>query len=122
WLRYTYRVEEDELRIEYGIFIRKKRYISKHRIQSIDLSAGIIHRLFGLVSVQIETAGSGTDAEGSLQAVKRIEGERLRDELKQMGYADEADDLMELEGDMPESANPSKRISLKRLFLAGSTS
>src|SRR5690625_1236802 len=66
WYRFTYRVEENELRIEYGIFIRRKRYISKNRIQSIDLTSGVIHRIFKLVKVQIETAGSNTDAEGSL--------------------------------------------------------
>src|SRR5699024_1446035 len=63
WYRFSYRVENEELRIEYGIFIRNKRYISKNRIQSIDLTAGVVHRLFRLVQVQIETAGGGTDAE-----------------------------------------------------------
>src|SRR5690625_4487647 len=63
WYRFTYSVEEDELRIEYGILIRRKRFISKHRIQSIDLTAGVVHRIFKLVKVQIETAGSGAEAE-----------------------------------------------------------
>src|SRR5690625_4813843 len=84
WYRFTYRMIGDELRIEYGIFIRKKRYISKNRIQSIDLSAGVIHRLFNLVKVQIETAGSGTGAEASLKAVKMQEGENLRTELQSL--------------------------------------
>ncbi|MFL6516790.1 MAG: PH domain-containing protein, partial [Bacillus sp. (in: firmicutes)] len=48
WLRYTYQLEQDELRIKDGIFIRKKRYIPYERIQSIDLSEGILQRLFGL--------------------------------------------------------------------------
>src|SRR5699024_3054092 len=39
WFRYTYRVEEKELRIEQGILIRKKRYISINRIHKIDVSA-----------------------------------------------------------------------------------
>src|SRR5699024_8368307 len=82
WYRFTYRIAGDELRIEYGIFIRKKRYISKNRIQSIDLTAGVIHRLFNLVKVQIETAGSGSGAEASLKAVKMQEGENLRTELQ----------------------------------------
>src|SRR5690625_2305758 len=36
WWRFTYRVEDNELRIEQGIFIRKKRYISINRIHKID--------------------------------------------------------------------------------------
>jgi len=118
WYRFTYRVEENELRIEYGIFIRRKRYISKNRIQSIDLTAGVIHRIFKLVKVKIETAGSGTDAEGSLGAVTLEEGERLRNELKLKQKLAEA----ETETESEEKAEPSFTISFKRLFLAGSTS
>jgi putative membrane protein len=118
WYRFTYRVEENELRIEYGILIRRKRYISKNRIQSIDLTAGVVHRIFKLVKVQIETAGSNVDAEGSLTAVTLEEGERLREELKQTQKpAGEGSE----EGP-PERVHPSFTISFRRLFLAGSTS
>jgi len=116
WYRFTYRIEEDELRIEYGLFIRKKRYISKNRIQSIDLTASIIHRLFKLVKVQVETAGSGTDAEAMLKAVKLSEGERLRQELKK-GKTEAIDKEAEETG-----IRPFREISLKRLFIAGLTS
>ncbi len=120
WYRYTYRVEDDELRIEYGVFIRKKRYISKNRIQSIDLTSGVIHRIFGLTKVQIETAGTGTGAEASLSAVKLAEGEALREELK-TGGAQQADDT-DTADEHPQQTNPSQTISFKRLFIAGTTS
>ncbi|MEC5424694.1 PH domain-containing protein [Virgibacillus sp. C22-A2] len=120
WYRFTYRVEGDELRIEYGIFIRKKRYISKNRIQSIDLTAGVIHRVFKLVQVQIETAGSGTRAEASLKAVRLAEGERLRSELKEVRKGSLSDEVHE--GVLEESPEPFYQITFKRLFLAGSTS
>ena len=58
WLRFTYRLEEGELRIEYGLFVKKKRYIPIERIQSLNFSEGILHRPFGLVKVKVETAGS----------------------------------------------------------------
>ncbi|MFA1822574.1 PH domain-containing protein [Virgibacillus oceani] len=117
WYRFTFSVEENELRIEYGIFIRRKRYISKNRIQSIDLTAGVVHRIFKLVKVQIETAGSGAEAEGSLSAVTLQEGERLRDELKQKSAYEEIETERE-----EKKVEPSFTISFKRLFLAGSTS
>lgn len=116
WYRFSYRVEADELRIEYGIFIRKKRYISKHRIQSIDLTAGVLHRMLRLVQVQIETAGSTAGAEGALKAVKLTEGERLRAALK--STASNADQ----EEDMPSAPAATKKITWKNLFIAGSTS
>jgi putative membrane protein len=75
WLRYTYQLEQDELRIKDGIFIRKKRYIPYERIQSIDLSEGILQRLFGLVKLQIETAGGmgAEEAEAVLSGISKEE-------------------------------------------------
>ncbi|WP_349654927.1 PH domain-containing protein [Neobacillus sp. 114] len=81
WLKYTYRFENNELRIEYGIFIRKKRYIPFERIQSIDLTEGILQQLFGLVKVQIETAGSSGDeeAEAVLSAINKAEAKLIQE-------------------------------------------
>ncbi|MUV38494.1 UPF0699 transmembrane protein YdbT [Lentibacillus sp. JNUCC-1] len=119
WLRYTYAVEGDELRIEQGIFIRKKRYISKNRIQAIDLTQSVIHRLTGLVRVEIETAGSGSDTEASLKAVAYEEGVWLREQLKYaVGHDENAED------EMLNTPNEivKKQITFERLFIAGSTS
>src|SRR5690625_437207 len=55
WLRFTYRVEDNELRIEQGVFIRKKRYVPINRIHKIDFTANVVHRIFGLVKIQIDT-------------------------------------------------------------------
>ena len=118
WYRFTYRLEAGELRIEYGVLIRKKRYISINRIQSIDLTAGIIHRMFKLVKLQIETAGSGKSAEASLNAIKLSDGEKLRNALK--GRKESHPDI-EIEG-QEESVNPLREITPKRLLLAGVTS
>jgi len=81
WFRYTYRFEANELRIEYGIFIRKKRYIPFERIQSIDETEGILQRLFGLVKVEIETAGGrGSDeADAVLSAISKKEAKAIQD-------------------------------------------
>ncbi|MCC3358076.1 PH domain-containing protein [Bacillus sp. REN16] len=81
WYRYTYRIENGELRIEYGVFIRKKRFIPIERIQTIDVSAGIIQRIFGLVKLQVETAGGGMQAEAVLTAIKEEEANQLRELL-----------------------------------------
>ena len=79
WRRFTYRVEAGELRIEQGIFTRKRRYIPLERIQAIDLSQGILQRVLGLTSVRIETAGGGgSQPEVSLLGIGRAESEWLR--------------------------------------------
>ncbi len=115
WYRFTYRVTDDELRIEYGIFVRKKRYISKHRIQSIDLTAGVLHRMLRLVQVKIETAGSGEGADASIKAVGLPECEQLRTELKTAAASC-------LEEDAPAIATPKRKITRRELLVAGSTS
>ncbi|SET79699.1 putative membrane protein [Oceanobacillus limi] len=119
WYRYTYRLVDDELQIEYGIIVRKKRYISKNRIQSIDLTASVIHRIFKLVKVQIETAGSGMSAEATLKAVTVGQGEQLRRELKVVQQGEGGEDFTR---NQEELDSPSKQISWNRLFVAGSTS
>lgn len=86
WLRFSYWVEDQELRIEYGVFVRKKRYIPLERIQSISISEGIFQRLFGLAKVKIETAGSSDlgDAEAELTAITKEDVYWLEQELKRV--------------------------------------
>ncbi|WP_307258321.1 PH domain-containing protein [Oikeobacillus pervagus] len=80
WLRFTYRVEEEELRIEYGLFVKKKRYIPFERIQSLNFSEGILQRIFGLVKVKVETAGSSLgEAEAELTAISKEEAKNLEE-------------------------------------------
>ena len=83
WLRFTYRVEDGELRIESGVFVRKKRYIPFERIQSLDFSEGIFQRPFGLVKVRVETAGSSgsQDAEAVLTAISKAEATAIQEIL-----------------------------------------
>jgi putative membrane protein len=79
WLRFTYRLEDGELRIEYGLLVKKKRYIPFERIQSLNFSEGILQRPFGLVKVIIETAGSNLhEAEAELTAIKKSEAVLLQ--------------------------------------------
>lgn len=61
WWTFVYWFEENELRVEYGLFVKKKRYIPYDRIQGINYKEGIFHRIFGLVQVMVETAGSSKD-------------------------------------------------------------
>lgn len=128
WLRFTYQLEEDQLRIERGIIVRKKRTISKHRIQSIDLSQNIIHRIFGLTKVAIETAGNDSSTDAALSAVRMEDGRMLHDALKYKKKASEKAspeasekaDIVQSEPD--ESSLPKRTITLRALFITGSTS
>ncbi|MFQ3543408.1 PH domain-containing protein [Halobacillus rhizosphaerae] len=92
WISFTYRVEEGELRIEYGLIFKKKRYIPIDRIQSLNFSEGIFHRPFHLVKVSVETAGGSggkQKAEAELTAIKRTEA----DELENLIYKEQQTDV-----------------------------
>lgn len=77
WFRYVFYIKGQELRLESGVFIRKKRYIPFERIQTVQITAGILQRLMGLVKVQVETAAGGKKAEFVLEALPRQKAEEL---------------------------------------------
>ncbi|MBU8907319.1 PH domain-containing protein [Desertibacillus haloalkaliphilus] len=81
WVSYRYVLENGELTVQQGIFIKKKRYIRQERVQSIDVVAGVIQRLFSLVKVRIETAGGANEPEVLLVAITKDEANRMRTEL-----------------------------------------
>lgn len=119
WLRFSYRLEEGELRIESGFFVKKKRYIPFERIQSLDFSEGIFQRPFGLVKVKVETAASSDpkSAEAVLTAIKKSEATAIQEVLA----AAKSNGKIEME----EKINPSEimyKITPFQLLLLGSTS
>ncbi|SMO43793.1 PH domain-containing protein [Gracilimonas mengyeensis] len=81
WWVFKYRVYEEELQIKKGIFVKNQLYLSKDRIQVIDITEGILQRMFGLVKVEVKTAGGGTET-ATISAITREEAEALRTELR----------------------------------------
>lgn len=83
WWKFIYWFEENELRVEYGLFVKKKRYIPFDRIQSLNYKEGILHRVLGLVQVKVETAGNTHGkAEAELTAVTRQAANQIEEEMK----------------------------------------
>ena len=72
WLTFTYWIEDQELKTEYGFLFKKKRYVPMERIQNVNYKEGIIHRIFNLVQLSIETAGgASTEADIELSAITK---------------------------------------------------
>ena len=72
-----YRITDDSLVIIRGILFRKRRVIPLSRIENVDVRAGLVHQIVGVVVARIETAG-GEASEATLNVVSRAEGDRLR--------------------------------------------
>lgn len=93
WRRFTYRIEAGRLVIERGVLRHTTRVVPLDRIRGVDLQAPWLHRVLGLVQVEVEAAAGGSSAaELTLAAVSAKEGERLRTALLSAGATHEATD------------------------------
>lgn len=126
WKRFRYWFEEEELRIEYGLFVKKKRYIPFERIQSLNYTEGIFHRPFGLVKVKVETAGGGAtkEADAELTAISKEAAEQIKKEMslaknKELNVLNET---FQPENQVVEQRKPLFQMSQKDLLILASTS
>lgn len=132
WKRFVYWFEDGELRIEYGLFVKKKRYIPFERIQSLNYTEGIFHRPFNLVKVRVETAGSGKigEAEAELTAINREDADRIEKEMEHakhrvvptMGPHEAVEEFVEEIGEAKKEVKTLYRMSMKELLILATTS
>src|SRR5262245_46105287 len=57
YVSFRLRYDERELVIRSGLIFRKERHIPFSRIQNVDGVQNLVHRLFGVVDVRVETGG-----------------------------------------------------------------
>lgn len=132
WKRFVYWFEDEELRIEYGLFVKKKRYIPFERIQSLNYTEGIFHRPFNLVKVRVETAGSGKagESEAELTAIKREDADRIENEMENAKHRTipvmgpcEAEKETDVENPVPKKELKTLyRMTMKELLFLATTS
>ncbi|MCY7270995.1 MAG: PH domain-containing protein [Sphingomonas bacterium] len=84
WLKFEYRVGDDELRIDSGFLSRNSRAIPFDRVTDVDLEQGPLHRLFGLARVRLETGASASanNEDGVLDTIALARAEALRDHIR----------------------------------------
>lgn len=121
WWTFKYWFEESELRVEYGLIVKKKRYIPFDRIQSLNYKEGIFHRLFRLVQVTVETAGSKNGKpEAELTAITREEADRIEWEMNKAKQNYNISEEDEVEQFLP--TNTIHKMSPKDLIILATTS
>jgi putative membrane protein len=83
WRTTRYRITDERVELHTGWLRRQRRSVPRDRIRTVDLTAKLVHRVFGLSVVEVGSAsGALHDAAGlSLDAVSRTEADRLRREL-----------------------------------------
>ncbi len=98
WLRFRYRLQEDAIQVHRGVFTRQRLTLQFERIQNIRIERPPYLRLFGLVRLSIESAGSASQ-EVHLPGIARDRAEQLRDNALARGAADSLAD--EESGEQP---------------------
>ncbi|MFH1365075.1 MAG: PH domain-containing protein [archaeon] len=85
--RWFYEFTDNQLRVEKGIIWKRYGNIPYQRVQNVDITRGIIARICGFSSVNIQTAGYSVPAsargqsEGYIPAVAFGEAEKIREFL-----------------------------------------
>jgi len=124
YLRFSFRVKGNELFIEKGVFKKSKLNIPFERIQTLNFEQGIIHQVFDVVKIEVDTAGSSKN-EFSFNALKKGLAEELRNLILEKKSEIEVSDFSNgLEIDLPSTKKKGIQIynlSLKELFIVGLT-
>jgi putative membrane protein len=120
WHYFTLRywITGDDLIVKQGIIIREERHIPLERIQAIDSTQNLLQRIFGVVEVRVETAGSNKP-EAHLRVLSLEARDRLRKQVFQAAENKQAgDDEVEPALD-PTPAEELLRVTPFELTLLG---
>ncbi|MDA3649857.1 PH domain-containing protein [Saccharopolyspora indica] len=82
WWFTWYRITAERFEMRTGAITRSHRSIPRDRIRSVDLTANVAHRVFGVTAVKVSTGGQGGDSsELKLDALAKEHADSLRQEL-----------------------------------------
>ena len=80
YFRFYFHVENDEVIVQQGILNKKKTSIPFDRIQTINIEQNLVHQLFKVVRVEVDTAGTDK-SEFKFDALKMDMAEQLRTKI-----------------------------------------
>ena len=116
YLSLRFRVKDGELVVNRGFIFRQVRTVPTKRIQNVDLVQNVLHRLFGVAEVRVETA-SGTKPEATLRVLSMPQIEELRNEI--FGRSRQRQEPAIPQGDLPgEDANRERHAAAPELLHA----
>ena len=81
YFTYRFRIDRDELVIRSGLLHRTRRHIPFRRVHNVTLHQGLLHRLFGVAQVELESAG-GTGAEARMRVLRLADARALEEILR----------------------------------------
>jgi putative membrane protein len=120
---YRWRLADDELLLRSGVLSRRNRVIPLARVQNVEVRQNVLHRVFGVAELRVETAGSGTEAEAVLSVLALPEAQAAR--IRLLAHRRAAVPSAAADGDAEAmdrpAAPPLARLSTGDVLLAGAT-
>lgn len=77
YFTYRFRIEGGEIIIRSGVISKNTRNIPISRIQNVGLKRTVIHRLFDVAEVTLESAGSGGSSEANMRVLSMADAQAL---------------------------------------------
>ncbi|WP_438969530.1 PH domain-containing protein [Nonlabens sp.] len=111
YIYFTFHIEEDELIIQKGLLQKERKSIPLDRIQSININQSVVQRILGIVSLEVETAGSKAK-ELEIPGLDRFFASQFKDVLQER-KEEIIEEIAPITSDIDDSAitNQSERIT-----------
>jgi putative membrane protein len=116
YLTLRYSIQNGELTVQSGLIFRRLRKVPTSRIQNIDLVQNVLHRIFGVAEVRVETA-SGTEPEAKLRVLSLTQVEQLRAKVKSSSRPEVHDATESAAEDSPSIEPSEERTEILKIPL-----
>jgi putative membrane protein len=123
---FRYRYEASEIVIRTGFLFRNERHVPYARIQNLDAAQNVLHRMFGVVEVRVETGG-GQEPEATLSVLPVADFEAMRRRvflekgrpIDQAGLSDASSASPAASAPAPETGRVVLKLAPRDLLLFG---
>ncbi len=124
YLRFSFKIRNNELLIQKGVFKKSNLNIPFERIQTLNFEQSVIHQIFNVVKIDVDTAGS-SKSEFTFNALGKEKAEILRRLVleRKAELIQEESEISHYEADFgsEETQNEIFNLSIKELFVVGLT-
>ncbi|HEX5726857.1 MAG TPA: PH domain-containing protein [Longimicrobiaceae bacterium] len=118
---FRYRLAGEELVLRTGFVSRQHRVIPLTRVQNVEVRQNLLHRIFGVAELRVETAGGGAEPEASFSVLAEREAQGLRTEVLARRRAATIPAAVPEESEAAAEAPPLVQLSTRDVVLAGAT-
>jgi putative membrane protein len=120
YFTYRYRIVEDGIIIRSGVFQKSIRHITFDRIQNVSLQQNILHQLFKVADVKLETAGGKPgQAEGQMRVLSLKNAQALEQLIRARGQLSRDADGAALSTEVPTTAKELLKLNTEELTRLG---